>query len=252
MPPRLRVVVINHGLPGPTRDLKGQFSPLAETLALDSGSTLSEDEQAVFDRLLPNVYYSGLVNAAVEQCADLADQDVLFLTCSDVRFDAPDQVLRRAREAFTGNTVGVWAPASSGTNFPSIRNAHSGGLREVAFLDGFCLAARLAHWRALAPVDVSVNRLGWGLDIHLAYQARRAGQRVTVDDRVQMHHTLGSGYSNEEAWRQLRRWVKTLDRPARLAHRLLFAERMQHRPWTWLLQKTPPRFWQRLFAWVTP
>jgi len=249
-PSQPRVVIVNHGLPGEALALKQACAPHAHTLAIDSGSALTVGQQAGFDLVLANVYFSGLVNAAVASCADMDADAVLFFVCSDVAFEDAGATLQTALGAFADDTLGVWAPASTGNLFPSLSNARSGGMREVAFVEGFCMAARLSLWRRLAPVDLAINRLGWGLDIHLAWQARRAGLRVCVDDRVQAHHVPGTRYNRDQARAQLDAWVAGMGRSARFGHGLLFATWMQDWRGRLLLRWLPPRLWRRLFAWL--
>ena len=59
-------------------------------------------------------------------------------------------------------------------------------------------------------MDVSVNRLGWGIDLALSHFARIDDLMVLVDDRIRVVHPGGTGYNKEDALRQMRAWHATI------------------------------------------
>ncbi len=212
------VVIVNHNHNREAISLKRSFSGLAPTLLLDSGSTLAPDDRPHFSECLPNVFYSGLLNRAAEWTAGLQSDAPVLLICSDVGVAEPAELLRRMTDAFSDPKLMVWAPCAAVRSFPHMNPAGSGGLRRVSFTDGFCFAARKSLWDAICPVDVSVNRLGWGPDVQFAYVALTKGGWCAVDDRVEVHHPDGPGYDPEEAMRQYRAWRSGFAFPARLFH----------------------------------
>jgi hypothetical protein len=244
-PPSLRAVVVNHARNREAHELVQALRAHVPALAIDSGSTFAAGEEAWFDLRLPNVFYSGLFNAAVAACADLADDDVLYFVCSDVSVPDAGRALERTRIAFADPRIGVYGASAQGTSFSTMRNRGSGGLRELPFVEGFCFAARMSVLRAVAPVDTALNTLGWGIDIHLAFAARVAGLRCVVDDAVQVTHDMGSGYSQEEALAQMKAWFAAQPAAVQLGQRLIFRSWAQTRLGTLYLQVFP---WARWYA----
>lgn len=234
--PRLRVVIVNHERTADALLLADSFRPHAEVSCIDSGSRLSPRERERFDLCLPNVYYSGLFNAAVSGCAELDDDDALLLVCSDVRVPDASRVVTLAREAFGDARTGVWGPSASGSAFRTMHNQGARRLRELPFVEGFCLAARLHLLRAVAPVDTRINPLGWGLDVHVALGARRAGLRCVIDDRVRVTHDFGSGYDQTLAHTQWKAWLATLPEDEQRGHALLMRTFSQSRLGAFLLR----------------
>ncbi len=214
------VAILNHALTEQALALKRTFSALARTLAIDSGSTLTPDQRAAFDLALPNVYYSGLLNAVAEQTEMLPPDDPVLVWCSDVTCDDYARTCAVIREAFAGSHIGIYAPCSTHSDQPQMLNRRSGGMRRVTFVDGFCFAVRSSILQQLCPVDTRLNRRGWGLDVQLGYIARHHGWHVVVDDRLQVNHPRSTGYSRTDAWRERGQWQAALPPASRLFHRL--------------------------------
>ena len=212
------VVIVNHNHNAEAISLKRRFAALAPTRLLDSGSALAPDERAHFSECLPNVFYSGLLNRTAEWAAGLRGDAPVLLVCSDVAVAEPAELLSCMADAFADPKLMVWAPCAAVRSFPHMNPAGSGGLRRVSFTDGFCFAARKSLWDAVCPVDVSVNRLGWGPDVQFAYVALTMGGWCAVDDRIEVRHPDGPGYDPEEAMRQYRAWRSGFAFPARLFH----------------------------------
>jgi hypothetical protein len=247
-PRRLLTAIVNHGLAADALRLRDAFAGCGPALAIDSGSDLSAEQRAAFDRCLPNVYYTGLLQVVLEHCADWADEDVLFFVCSDVGFENVAATHHLALEAFQEPRVGIWGPAATGAFFSTIANFGTQRMRDVAVVEGFCIAARLGLFRALFPMAIELNRYGCGLDLQMAYFARAQRLRVVIDDRAQVHHAIGKGYSLREAKLQQARWEEQLSAPAQRAHRL-YSDRwiMQRRLGCWLLGALPAGFWSWAF-----
>ena len=237
----LRIAIFNHNRNRHAHALADGFRAFAPVVAIDSGSKLGPGEAEWFDLRLPNVYYAGLFNAAVGMCDDLAAGDVLYVVYSDVRVADYGRAVAHAERAFHEPRVGVYGPSATGTSFPAIRNHGAGGLREVPFVEGFCLASRLELMRGVAPVDTTVNALGWGLDVHLSWRARVAGYRPVIDDGIEVQHEFGAGYAHGPALAQMKAWLETQSYAARRGHKLLFRSFSQTRLGLWRLRIEPWR-----------
>jgi hypothetical protein len=243
--PQIRVVVVNHEHNAQAHELAQAFRPHAQTVAIDSGSRLTPAEEAWFDQRLPNVHYTGLWNAAVKACDDLADHDALYFICSDVSVPDAELAVARARRAFADPRIGIYGASATGSSFRTMHNQGTGGLRDLPFVDGFCFAARLFLLRAIAPVDTSVNALGWGLDVHLSLCARIVGLRCVIDDGVQVSHSFGSGYGHDEAKAQWHAWLATQPPAVSRGHRRIFHSFSETALGILLLRLTP---WSLLYA----
>jgi hypothetical protein len=214
------IAILNHGHTAAALALKRAFAAHAPTVALDSGSTLTAAERAGFDVALPNVYYSGLLNAVAELAAPLGDGEPVYCWASDVSHSDPAQVLARAQEAFADPAVGTYAPSAWYSGHPQMWQKRTGRLRRVLFVEGFCFATRAGLLRQLCPIDTTMNSHGWGIDIHLGYLTRGAGLASVVDDRLRVEHPRSTGYSATTAARQRKAWAARLPRGARWFHRL--------------------------------
>lgn len=226
------IAILNHEHTAAALALKRTFAACGPVVALDSGSTLTAAERAGFDVALPNVYYSGLLNAVAGLAAGLGDEEPVYCWASDVSYPDLAQALARAREAFADPAVGTYAPSAWYSGHPQMRQQRTGRLRRVLFVEGFCFATRAGLLRQLGPIDMAVNSHGWGIDIHLGYLTRRAGLRSVVDDRLRVGHPRSTGYSATTAARQRAAWTARLPRGARWFHRLASIDLLKRLPGT--------------------
>jgi hypothetical protein len=206
----LLVVIVNHNDNANAAELVQGFRSLAPVCAIDSGSDLTPEDEKTFDIRLPNVHYSGLFNEATRFATKQTQESEVYFICSDVGFDDYAEALRCATDAFRDPNVGVYAPTANASSHGSMLNRGSGGFRQACFVEGFCFAARLSLMQEMTPVDLEVNRIGWGLDVHLGYLAMKNNQVSVVDDRVIVQHPTPSGYAKDEARTQRNRWYEGL------------------------------------------
>lgn len=230
-PVNLAVVIVNHALQTDAIALKDRFKQAladdasARVIAIDSGSTLTESERAGFELCLPNVYYSGLFNAAIDQTQDYPGDCVVLFVCSDVKISDVHALLSRMRAAFARWRVGIYAPSvDEPQGLRSTVHQGTGRLRQALFAEGFCFAARLHLFRRLGHIDTSVNSLGWGIDVELGRIAAARALACYVDDGIIVSHPPGSGYDDAEARRQWFAWVAQLPRRAQAYFEAVNAE----------------------------
>lgn len=205
---RLLTAVLNYNLNQESLALKTALSPFSETWIVDSGSKLSDAERAAFDLCLPNVFYSGMMNAVWERTADYSDDDVVFFITSDVTIHEPEKTISRLKEAFQNPDVWVYAPSENNSGHRQIHNAKTGGFRDVAFVEGFCFAFRFGLFRHISPINLEQNKYGWGVDLYLCYAALVRGKKVWVDDAVLIHHPRSTGYSADAARKAYRDYTR--------------------------------------------
>ena len=227
--------VVNHEHTDEALKLGRAFSAHCATVLLDSGSTLNSEQRTEFTECLPNVYYSGLLNAAVRQADSRPDEEPMLFWCSDVGVKEHGKLVRLAEESFADPGVGVYAPSAWFSGHAQMWNKGTGTLRPVLFVEGFCFAARLGLLRKLCPVDTSVNCLGWGLDLQLGFIAHRSRYQVCVDDRIEVQHPRSTGYSTADARSQRSNWLAKLSPEAQRFHSIATLRIAKRRPVvTWL------------------
>jgi hypothetical protein len=232
--------IINHRHNQASIALKAAFAPHVDVFLIDSGSDLSPAELPHFDLALPNVYYCGLLNAAAHAARSRPADEVIYLWSSDVSHDFPAAVLARATEAFADPRVGTYAPSAWFSGHAQMWNKHTGALRPVPFVEGFCFATRAGLLRELCPIDTSLNAMGWGIDMQLGYLTLHRAQRTVVDDRIEVKHPKSTGYSTSIAQQQRAAWSANLPPAARRFHRV--AE------WSWT-KRRPFSAWVCSWPW---
>ena len=221
------VVIFNHNQNAAAIALRTSFAAISDVRLLDSGSQLSAEERVAFDECHPNIYYGGLLNRAAELAASRESDEPVAIVCSDVGIADFQHFRDCLTSAFADPAVQVWAPCSQVDTFECMTPHRTGRLRRVTFVDGFCFAARKHLFDRVCPIDLSINRLGWGPDVQFGYCAAILGGRCAVDDRVEVLHPGGSGYNRDAADKQYVEWRKTLGYPARYFHRRSRKDRYQ-------------------------
>ncbi len=207
---RMLAVIANHNHNANAIALREGFRSVLgnDAILIDSGSDIAESERQHFDDCQKNIYYSGLLNCAFEHSANLAADDPILFICSDVEIADPSAMVARVRQVFTDIRLKVWGPSSFGSGHPQMWPRGQGKLRVVSFVEGFCFAARKEVLARICPVDLSINRLGWGLDKQLGYFAGLEEGYCAVDDGVEVFHPKETGYNTEEASKQRHAWNK--------------------------------------------
>jgi len=218
------VVVVNYDKNKHAIKLKQGFEPYVPVCLIDSGSKIAPEDEEYFDDRLPNVFYNGLVNQAFKRAVFFTDEEPIVFICSDVIVSDFSRFVERVDIAFSNNKVQVYAPSSKGSGHPQMWPQKTSDLRRVNFVEGFCFAARKKIFAKICPIDLSVNRLGWGVDIYFSYQAICSGGFSVVDDCVTVFHPQSTGYNTSQASNQERAWYETLSKTAKF-YRSIAAKR---------------------------
>ena len=215
------VSIVNHEHNDEVITLVNGIRPYANVFAIDSGSKLKDERhRQIFDLILPNVYYSGLLNAAFDEITKHQKNSILYFICSDIRIDDFEAFIACAREAFQNPKIAVYAPSVNDSAHPQMLCRHTNKIRKVTFVEGMCFAVRTSLLRQLCPIDTRVNQLGHGLDIYLGFLALQSAHHSVVDDRIMVTHPQISGYDQVEARRQRDAWFAQKDKAARQFHNL--------------------------------
>ena len=201
------VTVVNHNHTQQAIRLRDSFAKEKQSLLIDSGSDLSASEEDRIDIGLPNVYYTGLINEAWQQTKGMDPDEVLLFVSSDVELENPSDLIRRTERSFDDKRIGVYSPSMEASDHIQMRTRNGQNLRVVVFVEGVIFAVRKKLFDLLCPIDPSVNQLGWALDVHLGYLTLKRGLRSVVDDGIQIRHSPGRGYQDEEAREQAEKWL---------------------------------------------
>lgn len=207
---RIFCSVVNHNCNANAAVLRENLSLYFDTVVLDSGS----DKKESYFVNLGNVYYSGLINHSY-QMAKEAGYDYLLMVCSDVVFEKGEikkMVDNLEKSRLAG--IGVYSPASTGRSHIFCKKEFDKGFRAVPFTEGFIFLASVKVLDELLPVDLSVNKYGWGLDVAKGYYSRKNELLCVIDDGVQVFHPESTGYSNEKAESGMWNWAHSIKDPA--------------------------------------
>lgn len=186
-----------------------RLSPHFDTVILDSGSEPPCRHEGVVT--LPNVFYSGLMNEAYRLLCE-RDYRWLMIVTGDIGIDDANAAkLVAAMQDIAGTVnVGLYQPSCAwGIHRRALYQSlchFTGRIRKVNFQEGwFHLVCREILDEVL-PIDLELNRLGWGVDLALSHFARIKKMLVLVDDRIRVVHPRGSGYNRAAARKEMLRW----------------------------------------------
>jgi hypothetical protein len=187
--------------------LRNNLSRYFDTALFDSDS---RDPLPEFIRL-ENVYYSGLFNKAYAVALEMGYTYLLFI-CSDVVFEETETDKMVAHLQTTDlSLIGIYSPASDGRSHAYCKMQYAKGMRPVPFVEGFVFLTDMQVLKAIAPVDLDVNRYGWGLDVAKGFYSRKLGKLCVIDDGVTVFHPGETGYSNELAEKSMNNWIATFE-----------------------------------------
>lgn len=216
-PFKLLTAIINHNHNQEGIALKKSFSPLVDTILIDSGSTFADGEKDQFDYTLPNVYYNGLINQAYE--AFKPEHTHMLLITSDVIVEDFRVLLDRMKEVYERHEeVAVYAPSAIHSTHHHMNNLKSNDIRKVTFTEGFCFVMPREYLDDICPIDLEVNKIGHGIDMYMGYMSMKNDKWAVVDDRITVDHPHGSGYSDKQARIERDRWYTTKSKAAQAYH----------------------------------
>lgn len=188
-----------------------RLSPYFDTVILDSGS----NPRCTHPLSIPldNLFYSGLMNEAYRRGKEGNYSWVMIVT-SDLQISANNtaKLIRAMREVAVTKNVGLYQPSTAwkGRSLPQSRCHFTGKMRHANFQEGWFHMIRIDLMGKVCPIDVNINRLGWGIDLALSHFARVEKLLVIVDDRIRVVHPGGTGYNRDKAEAQMRAWHATI------------------------------------------
>lgn len=167
------------------RALSGVMLGKYEVVLIDSSSG---NRPELADFVIPNEYYTGLWNKAVEEAIQRGADWLLFLA-SDLKVENYGDFLLSMIDVSRKKDVGICCPSvddKSRYSFKECGFKNTGGIRDCKSIEGFCFMARTDVLREIYPV--TNNKYGYCIDRLACDIARRMGYRVVVDDRVKIFH----------------------------------------------------------------
>ena len=213
------VLIFNHESTENAIKLKKQLSNFFECSILDSGSNLTDNEKSEIDYSFGNIYYNGLINEACKISKE-KEADYCTIITSDVTIVDPEGYSNYLKSTIDQNDTGIYMPSCDNSIFKQHLHRKNKGLVKASLSEGFCYTVKVELLDKICPIDLNINRLGFGTSHVLSYVSLRLGLHVYVDHRVQILHPYGSGYSKKEAYKQQMNWMRSLGKPIVL-HRYL-------------------------------
>jgi hypothetical protein len=139
-------------------------------------------------------------------------KDYIFFICSDVTIDKVNysKMIEKIKNNKIPQNFGVYSPATIGKCHnhckPMNRN-----IRKVPFVEGFFFFTKKNILDNFLPVDIHINKLGWGLDIAKGFFSETNNLSCYIDDNIIIKHPEGTGYSSDDAMIQFKTWAKSLN-----------------------------------------
>lgn len=166
-----------------------------------------------------NIYFGGQTIKAMELLQQYDGKYLVTITsdveCDDNNFAA---LIRSLNDVLNEGNIGVWEPSANqgsmcnGSTQILFTNIHqyyhgTGKMRDVICGEGWFEVVKREVCDYLYPhLNMTDNKLGWGINDAFNRISRKLGLRVVIDDRVFMHHPAGTGYNNQEAAQEYARF----------------------------------------------
>ncbi len=204
-----------------------------DVFLFDSGSDITPKQQPHFDKIFPNIYYNGLLNKT-HRFLQENGYDVGMIITSDVEIDDVDMFIKKMKSAFENEEVGVYAPSTSYSHHRHMIHKSGKKLTQVSFTEGFCFAVRSEILAALCPIDVALNKYGYGSDIILGYHTLNQNKISVVDHNIVVEHPYGSGYDKHKAVAAKHRWLGSLPKRQHWFYKIAEKSFLKNSFGTWL------------------
>lgn len=163
-------------------------------------------------RKLPNIYYTGQWNESQRYLnADIA----LYLN-ADVTIPSIVRLMDRLEKFYKTfkNKAGLYSPNVDYTPWtynPHLLPEAARGLKVVPGTDSIIWAIRREIVESIGKIDLSVNRLGWGIELVASYYCFLRKQLVVRDYHIKCFHPRHTAYSRDAADREWKNWIRKLN-----------------------------------------
>jgi hypothetical protein len=159
---------------------------------------------------------------------DVFDQDVMLQIQADATHHNWSKIVDTCRNRFEQMPeLGIWAPDIDFTTWPTprVKLFNTGDPELVGVVQSDCIvwALRKPVIEFLRRLDYANNNLGYGIDWAAIAHCYANKALVLRDLSLRVLHPMGSGYSREEAHRQMWGFINQLERSERVQFALLWA-----------------------------
>ena len=206
----------------------------------------TEDNAANLKKVIPNStviggdkYFSEQWNEAIGKFSG----DVFAVITADVVCDDVILLIGRIRLAFTNSEIGVYGPRIDYSGIKFYKTSAPGfesNFNVVPYTDSTCIAVRGEIIKAFEPVNLNVNRYGWGINQVVAAITKKHGKVCVEDYAITLKHPKNRGYDTQMAIEQRRLYfdglsadlkniIKRFESPQR-SSRYLAQTRLSNRP----------------------
>jgi hypothetical protein len=188
--------------------LEAELGRCAKVSVINSDDAIAPAHPGWFN-LDDSAYFAAQWNKA----AEVFDGDLLLHLQADAHCDDVPLLFERVESVFARLPVGVYEPNIEFNDLALDRQrlrVLEPDLHVVPGTDSTCWCIRREVVRALPPVDIANNRLGWGICPAIAAIARLQGLVCVRDYRLTVRHTPGRGYSSASAIKQRARYIASL------------------------------------------
>jgi hypothetical protein len=189
-------------------------------------TVINSEEQLAEDRpgwihLDDSAYFSAQWNKAVE----LFKGDVLFHIQADADLDDFGALFAEARRLFAQYPLGIYEPNVDFTRHRYHRSklqALEPDLLKIPVSDCTCWFVSAEVVRSMNPIDLSINRYGWGVSRAVTASCTAGGRLCVRDYRFLVRHPRGTGYPDARSWTEHLAYMRTLSR--QIQRHMLFNE----------------------------
>jgi hypothetical protein len=203
-------------------ELETQLTKLGDITVINSDERLAA-AYPHWVTLNADAYFSEQWNKALELFAG----DALFHIQADAFSSDLAQMFSKYSSVREKHRIGVFEPHIDHTD----QQYNVSGLRclepnmfEIPFTDSTCWFVHGDIVRHFSPIDLTVNRYGWGIDVMAAACCRLAGLRCVRDYTFTVTHPRGTGYEAENARKQMHRYFATAPLPVQMTIQDIFLD----------------------------
>lgn len=209
----IQVFVYNYGLFSEAFDIFNEFTVLGYDTYLINCECPKDPPFSETKKIkkFPNIYYSGQWNETLK----LLTGDVAFILSSDIKINNK-QLLMRKMERFYHkfeNKAAIYAPNvwwTPWTYNPALLEDVGNGCKKVMSTDSMIWSLRSDLAFQVGPMDLSLNKIGWGIELLASWHAMRDNRLVVRDYSIKVQHPCSSAYDRNKADREFRTMISKM------------------------------------------
>jgi hypothetical protein len=209
-------------------ELEQKLSSLVPTFVINS----EDSARALHPNWLhlgENAYFSAQWNKALE----IFSADVLLHIQADASCHDFEALISAARKHFESSLVGVYEPHVDFSDIQynlSAMPAIAPGVYSVPMTDCTCWFISRSVLRHFRPLDLSINRLGWGIPAVVAALAGLNDMHCVRDYSKKISHPKSRGYSTAQAAQERTAYLQSMPSAIRAEAVRRFKLWLQSRP----------------------